>query len=251
MPGNLCAAGHFGKKKIPPILCIMQPIILLHGALGAAQSMLPLSKALDLFAEVHILDFSGHGEARWPTDGFSMEVFERDVLRLMDARGLRAAHIFGYSMGGFVGLRLAKAFPERINSLITLATKLDWSEEFCTKEAAMLDADALEAKVPKFTAGLEQTHTRNGWRMVVAETRDVLQGMSRYRFSTEDFAGIATRVRMMVGDRDKMVSIDETREAFRILPNAEFAVLPGTPHPLEAVNKELLAAHIRTVLSGK
>ena len=234
-----------------PYFAAMQSIILLHGALGAAQSMLPLSKALDDVAEVHILDFSGHGDARWPEEGFTMDVFEQDVLRLMDSRSLQSAHIFGYSLGGFVGLRLAKTFPERISSVITLATKFDWSEETCAKEAGILDADALEAKVPKFTTGLAQVHTRNGWRKVIGETRTMLQTMSQYRFSGEDLATIATPVRLMVGDRDKMVRMDETRDAFRALPKAEFAVLPGTPHPLEAVNRELLAIHIRTALAGK
>jgi pimeloyl-ACP methyl ester carboxylesterase len=229
----------------------MQPIILLHGALGAAQSMLPLSKALDDIAEVHILDFSGHGEARWPDAGFTMEVFEQDVLRLMDARSLAAAHIFGYSMGGFVGLRLARTFPDRISSVTTLATKFDWTEEICAKEAGMLDADALEAKVPRFTAGLGQTHPANGWREVVDETRRMLQGMYRYRFSPEELAGIPVKVRLMVGDRDKMVRIDETLDSFRALTNGEFAVLPATPHPLEAANRDLLAAHIRGMLNGK
>jgi pimeloyl-ACP methyl ester carboxylesterase len=229
----------------------MQSIILLHGALGAAESMLPLSNNLDDIAEVHILDFSGHGEARWPEDGFTMDVFEQDVLHFMESRGLQAAHIFGYSLGGFIGLRLAKALPERIKSVITLATKFDWTEETCAKEAGMLDPDTLAAKVPKFTAGLAQVHTRNGWRRVMEETRNMLQTMSQYRFSAEDFAAITVPVRLMVGDRDKMVRMDETREAFRAIPKAEYAVLPGTPHPLEAVNKELLSAHVRTALAVK
>src|SRR4051794_9210790 len=113
----------------------MQPIILLHGALGAASSMVSLSNALDSIAEVHIMDFSGHGEAQWPDKGFSMETFEADVIGFMDARGLKAAHLFGYSMGGFVALRLAATYPDRILTVTTLATKLAWIEETCIKES--------------------------------------------------------------------------------------------------------------------
>jgi pimeloyl-ACP methyl ester carboxylesterase len=229
----------------------MQPLILLHGALGSAQSMFPLSTLLDDIAEVHILDFSGHGESRWPEGGYSMERFEEDVLNLLDERGLPAAHIFGYSMGGFVALRLAKSHPDRVLSVTTLATKFDWTEETCLREAQSLDPDTLESKVPRFVAGLAQAHSRHGWRKVVESTRDLLKTMSEYRFRNGDLSSIPTKVRLMVGDRDKMVRIDETRDAFRNLPNAEFAVLPGTPHALEAVNRELLAANIRTVLKSK
>jgi len=226
----------------------MIPIILLHGALGAAKSMLSLCTALDPFAEVHVMDFAGHGESRWPSDGFALERFEQDVMQLLEERDLHQAHIFGYSMGGFVGLRLASQFPDRIKSLTTLATKFDWQPETCTLEASKLDADALESKVPKFTYALSQLHVRNGWRMVVHETRKLLQGMDAYRLSPETIRQIQVPVRLMLGDRDRMVSLEETLAVYRNLPQAELAILPGTAHPLEQVNRELLAFLIRNKL---
>ncbi len=229
----------------------MQPIILLHGALGTAQSMAPLAQALSGEAEVHLMDFSGHGAASWPEGGFSMDVFEQDLVRFISDRGLDAVHLFGYSMGGFVALRLARSMPERVRSVSTLATKLDWTEETCAREARMLDPDTLEAKAPKFTAALAQTHTKHGWRRVMDETRTMLEGMHRYRLSPEELSAIGTPVRLMLGDRDKMVRLDETLEAFRSLPDAQLAVLPGTPHPLESADTALLAAHIGGFIWGK
>jgi pimeloyl-ACP methyl ester carboxylesterase len=226
----------------------MQPIILLHGALGAASSLYSLSKLLDPHSEVHILDFSGHGEARWPEHGFSVETFESDVVRLMDARGISAAHVFGYSMGGFVGLRLAARLPKRFLSVTTLATKMDWTEATCSKESAMLNADAMESKVPKFVAALSAAHPRNGWRMIVEHTQELIRSMSQYRFSPEDLASINLPVRLMVGDRDKMVGLDETIATYRALPNASLCVLPDTPHPLENVNRQLLASLIHNTM---
>ena len=227
----------------------MQPLLLLHGALGTSQSLLPLTSALSSVAKIYTLDLPGHGAAAWPEEGFSMEVFEKDVLRFMDANGLEAAHIFGYSMGGFVGLRLAMAHPDRILSLTTLATKLDWTEETCARESQMLNPDVLEAKAPKFTTALAEVHTQHGWRRVMEETRRLLGSMSNYKLSPAMLATIGTRVRLMLGDRDKMVRLDETVETFKMLPNAELAVLPGTPHPLEAADTALLAAHIVSMLS--
>ncbi len=224
----------------------MQPIILLHGALGAASQLLLLSKSLNSLAEVHIMDFSGHGEASWPQEGLSIETFEADVLRLMDTQSIAAAHLFGYSMGGFVGLRLALSAPERIRSLTTLATKMIWTEGACAKEAAMLNADMMEAKIPKFVAGLAAAHSRHGWRKLVEHTQRLISGMSRYCFEPEELAGIRQPVQMMVGDRDKMVSIDETMAAYRTLPIGSLTVLPNTPHPLESVDTKLLASLIHS-----
>ncbi len=229
----------------------MQALILLHGALGAASSLLPLSNVLKAHAEVHTIEFCGHGEAQWPgeADGFIIETFEQDVIRYMDAHGIAAAHIFGYSMGGFVGLRLAAHVPGRILSVTTLATKMDWTEEACAKESAMLNADVMEAKVPRFVAMLAAAHPANGWHMLVENTQILLRDMSRYRFSNEALAALAQPVRLMVGDRDKMVSLAETMAAFRALPNASLAVLPDTPHPLEGAKPELLARLILGVIT--
>ena len=226
----------------------MQSLILLHGALGTASAMVPLAKALDGFAEVHVLDFSGHGKADWPQGSFSIETFERDVLRLMDANGVEAAHLFGYSMGGFVGLRLAAQYPQRIKSLTTLATKFAWDEATCEKEASMVDADVLEAKVPRFIAMLNALHD-GGWRPVVEATQTMLRGMHRYRFSPEVLAAIQTPVRLMLGDRDKMVSLAETLDAYKALPNSSLAILPDTPHPLDVADTDLLSRLIMQMLN--
>lgn len=232
----------------PNYFALMQPIILLHGALGAASSMLSLSKALDPLAEVHILDFSGHGESRWPESGFSIETFENDVLRFMNARNIRTAHLFGYSMGGFVALRLARQYRERILTVTTLATKMDWTEESCSRESMMLDVDAMESKVPRFVAALAAIHPRSGWRMIVEHTQKMIQGMYQYRFSKDELGQISQPARVMVGDRDKMVSLTETIDTYRALPNGSLCILPDTPHPMEQTDKTLLASLIRPVL---
>ena len=45
---------------------------------------------------------------------------------------------------------------------------------------------------------------------------------------------------LMLGDRDKMVSIEETVNVYRQLTDARFSVLPGTPHAIEAVDWSLV-----------
>jgi pimeloyl-ACP methyl ester carboxylesterase len=152
-------------------------------------------------------------------------------------------------MGGFVALRLAAKHPERILTVTTLATKLAWTEETCLKESSMLNADAMESKVPKFVAGLASVHPRAGWRKIVESTQEIIQSMHRYRLSQEELGQIKQPVQLMVGDRDMMVTIEETMEAYKALPTGSFCVLPETPHPLEKANKQLLASLIQNMLS--
>jgi pimeloyl-ACP methyl ester carboxylesterase len=55
-----------------------------------------------------------------------------------------------------------------------------------------------------------------------------------------DYTSIHTPTLVMLGDRDKMVSLEETVAVYKQLPQAQLAVLPGTPHPLEQVQPGLL-----------
>jgi pimeloyl-ACP methyl ester carboxylesterase len=50
--------------------------------------------------------------------------------------------------------------------------------------------------------------------------------------------------RLMVGDRDTVVSTDETAAAVRMLAVGEYAVLPNTPHPFEKIRMPLLVAQL-------
>jgi pimeloyl-ACP methyl ester carboxylesterase len=57
----------------------------------------------------------------------------------------------------------------------------------------------------------------------------------------ENVAHIQHRVRVIIGDRDSTVSLAESAEIYRALPNGEMEVLPSTPHPWEKVPLTRLA----------
>src|SRR5687767_6066719 len=104
----------------------MQKLLLLHGAIGSKEQLQPLAGLLKNEYEIHTLNFSGHGGTPLP-EQFSIELFARDVVDYLDAKKLENINIFGYSMGGYVGLYLARYFPMRIGKVFTFATKFDWT----------------------------------------------------------------------------------------------------------------------------
>ncbi|HTE45748.1 MAG TPA: hypothetical protein VK636_10925 [Gemmatimonadaceae bacterium] len=59
---------------------------------------------------------------------------------------------------------------------------------------------------------------------------------------------IQPRVRLMVGDRDNVVTVDETADAARVIARGELCVLPNTAHPFEQVRLPLLATLIRDAI---
>lgn len=65
------------------------------------------------------MDCRGHGDSGKPHEASSYghDRMADDVVTVMDSCGLDAAPVCGYSMGGFIGLRLLAAHPDRVTRL--------------------------------------------------------------------------------------------------------------------------------------
>jgi len=97
-----------------------EPVILVHGyAVTADQNWrVPgVVRALLPHFRVITIDDRGHGLSDKPRDAgkYGIETV-KDVVRLMDHLGIEKAHVAGYSMGGFIALKLAMTYPERLLS---------------------------------------------------------------------------------------------------------------------------------------
>ncbi len=230
------------------------PVLLLHGALGAAETLAPLQAALvamrteagiDAAASpVMLHEFAGHGRTPSSSDAppLSIERMAGEVAARLDADAWHGVDIFGYSMGGYVALHLARTRPELVRRIVTLGTKLAWDPETAERETRLLDPEAIEAKVPRFAGSLAQRHGEPRWRALCAETAALLRGLGeRPLLDATAFAEIAQPVCIGVGDRDGTVGFEECMAAFEALPAGAFAVLPATPHPLERTDVDALA----------
>jgi pimeloyl-ACP methyl ester carboxylesterase len=227
----------------------MQDLILLHGAIGASEQLSPLSAILNDHYRTFKPDFNGHGGNPFNNEDFTIQGFAREVLDHMDQNSIDRAHIVGYSMGGYVGMYLAAHFPDKIRSVVTLATKYQWDEAIADREIRMLNPDKITQKVPEFAEQLKKRHAPNDWKILLEKTQGLLRGLGQKNALTmEDFHGIQAESLLLLGDQDKMVTIEETVTTFRQLPNARLGVLPGTPHPIEQVDTQVLATMILSFL---
>lgn len=225
-------------------------LILVHGALGSRSQLSPLGQAVGI-ARVHSIELEGHGDT--PLKGpFSIDTFAANIGDFITTKGIERPTIFGYSMGGYAALKLAADSPALVGSVITLATKIAWTPDVAAKEAQRCDPEKIRLKVPAFAAELEERHRgAGGWEQVLANTAAMMKQLGeKPPLDKKVFAGIKQRVRLMLGDRDNLVTYDETDDAARNIERGELVVLPDTPHPFEQVRVELIAAMVRDFLHG-
>ena len=218
-------------------------LLLLHGALGSRSQLAPLAAIVAPRRVVHQVEFEGHGETPGRSRAFSVGGFVENVVASLDAAGLERVDVFGYSLGGYVALCFALAHPQRVSSITTLGTKFAWNPAFAAGEVAKLDATTIRDKVPAFASDLERRHAgAGGWESTLARTAPLLTELgARPLLGDDELGRIQNRVRIMVGDRDTTVSVEESAAAYRALPSGELMVLPRTQHPIERVDVYRLA----------
>lgn len=68
--------------------------------------------------KVVLFDNRGTGRSDRPDIPYSVEMFARDTIGLMDALGISQAHIMGTSMGSMIAQEIAAKNPERVKGLI-------------------------------------------------------------------------------------------------------------------------------------
>ncbi|WP_298740218.1 alpha/beta hydrolase [uncultured Chitinophaga sp.] len=228
----------------------MNPILLLHGALGTKAQLQPLASLLRQY-EAHTINFSGHGDAGPAKTALSIPLLAAQTAAYLEEHALPPVPIFGYSMGGYVAMYLARHYPGRVSRLITLGTKYHWNAATAARELKMLDAGVIEQKVPAFAAALQERHAPHNWKQVLSATATLMQALGQApALGREDYAAISQPCLLMLGDRDQMVSLQETVDVYKALPQAQLAVLPGTPHPIEKTDPSLVAALVQRFLNG-
>lgn len=234
-----------------------QHLLLLHGALGSEAQLHLLAKAatdsLGGLLTTHTLNFEGHGGLPIPKR-FEIECFAQNVIAYIHQNNLHHAPIalFGYSMGGYVALYLARHYPQYTAKIITLGTKLAWNPQIAEREVQMLDPQAILAKLPNFAAQLQQRHAPNDWQIVLERTQQLLTDLGHSpALSDADWPQIQCPVCLGVGDHDNMVSIQETIAVYKHLSKASCWVLPNTKHPLEALDLRRWSAEITLFLDKK
>jgi pimeloyl-ACP methyl ester carboxylesterase len=96
------------------------PAICLHGITAHHRAFNALARHLGSSRSLVGVDLRGRGDSAKPESGYGLEAHAGDVIRVLDHLGLRNVVILGHSMGGFVALKTALSYPERVRAIVLL-----------------------------------------------------------------------------------------------------------------------------------
>jgi 3-oxoadipate enol-lactonase len=196
-------------------------------------------------------DVRGHGGSESPPGPYTLEQMADDARELLDALGVRRAHVVGMSMGGCIAMRLALAAPDRVRSLVLCDTTACygagmagmWEDRIRVAETAGITRELVDRTMAIwFSADFR------------ARRRDVVEGLAALLAATDPHGYVASiraigwadqrdAIRaitaptlVVVGEHDPGTPVAMAREIHERIAGSRLLVLPGAMHcsPVEA-----------------
>ncbi len=203
-------------------------------------------------------DNRGAGESDKPTGPYTVPMMAADTAGLLDALGIKSAHVLGHSLGGFITQELAITRPDLVSKLILASTHHGGPSAIpLTPEALKVLTDRSGEVIELVKRGLavaaapgfmgRYPHLMEkliSYRMTnpvppAQYTAQVMAGAGMAALTDEQvdqrMAAIAVSVLILFGEFDMVVPPGNAQLMADKLPNAQIKILPNTGHifPLE------------------
>ena len=226
-------------------------LVLLHGTGGHLEAYARDIAGLARSFRVTAYDMVGHGWSALPDVPFTVDVLSDHLLGLMDALGIRSAHLSGESLGGWVVAWTAAHHPERVERIVlntpgNIANKPEvMSRLVASTTAAVEDPsdEAVRARVAwlfhekdmvtdELVNLRRSVYSRDGFRRAVDNILVLQDPVTRARFSWDPswVSGVTAPTLLLWTDHDPTGGLDEAQMLLDWLPDARLHVITGAGH---------------------
>ncbi|WP_329385478.1 alpha/beta fold hydrolase [Streptomyces sp. NBC_01716] len=232
------------------------PLVLVHGGESDRTQFATLRARLGAGIRAISYDQRDSGITVNPPVPYSLEVLADDLVALLDALGLRRAHLLGTSFGGAVAQHAALRHPERVASLTLVATTPSYAMGGeAVDELLNMTHDQRRNAVADFFFTAEnqaELHARpqtltardpeqSARRHAVARQHEVRDRLERIAAPTLVVHGTADRLAPYAG----AVLMEER------IPNAELRSIEGGRHGIAVEFADTIARWVREYLGVK
>ncbi len=232
------------------------PLVLLHGGVGAIEMFGPLLPALAAGRQVIAVDLQAHGRTADIDRPMTFEAMADDIAGLITWLGLERADVMGYSLGGGVALQTAIRHPEVVRKLVLVSTPFSHDGWYPDNLAAMAQMGPAAAEpmmaTPMYQAYAALAPRLEDWPVLLTKLGELLR---RDYDWTAQVAALTIPTLLVVGDADA-VRTAHSVEFFALLgggqqaadwdgtgrPASQLAILPGATHYDIFMRPELTAA---------
>jgi pimeloyl-ACP methyl ester carboxylesterase len=200
-----------------------------------------------------LFDFRGQGKSAIAEDGYDMDSLAADAVAVIQKLNCAPCHFVGFSMGGFVGLRVAARHPELVKSLILLNTSAEEEPKRNLRKYTLLNGIARHFGIRPVVHRVMPIMFGNAFlkdplRVKVKEKyRDQLlanhrigvtnavRGMMDRKPVVDELSNIKAPTIIVTGDKDRATVPAKSERMHALINNSALHVIPGSGHmsPIE------------------
>lgn len=213
-------------------------------------------------------DHRGQGNSAITPSGYDVDNLTRDAVELIKLLDCGPCHFVGLSMGGFVGIRLALAYPEFLKSVILMDTSAD-PESFVKKCRYLLLAfiarwfgfkpvlkPVMAIMFGKtWLANPEFAPEQEAWKQVfldndrVGATRAALGVIGRSDVHPQ-LDRISCPCLVIVGEDDVATGVESSIRIHEAVEHSSFKIIPSAGHLSNIERPEAVNTCIEEFLAG-
>jgi pimeloyl-ACP methyl ester carboxylesterase len=228
------------------------PLVLVHGLGDRSEAWAPMIKRLKAAGfHVYAPDLLGYGRSPKPADSdYSIATQEQVVADFIRALGLQKTDIGGWSMGGWVTLKLALDHPEMIDRVVVYdAAGLRYETPFPQTIFHPTDAAGLRRLQLLLEPGskpLPEFISRSALQKFAGEQWVIDRGMDSM-FTGRDLvdgrmSGFTEPLLIVWGAEDQLIPLSVAQQMHTLDPRSELDVVPGCGHLAPGICSARVAA---------
>ena len=232
------------------------PLVILHGFMETLEQNYHWFPLLPNYCLI-LPDVRGHGKSGRPHNPSAYALSERtlDVIAILDHLGFKKAHYLGYSMGGWIGLALASAYPERFYSVIVGGIGPDALRPELSRYWREPMIEALKGGMENYCQRVEEAENRTmnieERARYLAQDHQALIAMLSLEEEPEFRRALANsdvELLVYVGELD--MHHDSAKKLCDSLERAHFISIPGCGHAEAGEPQDFLVAEITNFLEA-
>jgi pimeloyl-ACP methyl ester carboxylesterase len=217
-----------------------EPLALLHGGFCTVETFAGLAPLLAERYRVIMPERRGHGRTPDVEGPITYELMAQDTIAFLDALGVSAAHLVGWSDGAMVALLMAMQRPDLARTLVMIGQPVNLNG-IQPEMIGMLQMESMPDMLPPM---LEETYAAvspdgpEHWAVV----KDKLWQMIRTEPTLElrELETVDIPTLLIVADHD-FATLEHEQAMQQAFPDARLEVVPNATHGLPMEQPEVVS----------
>lgn len=235
-----------------------RPLVLVHGYPLDHSIWNDVVHLLENDFDLVLPDLRGFGQSDVVESQYKIVDMAADIAGLLDHLEIEKTAIAGHSMGGYISLAFARAYPARVLGLGLVSTQAPADPPERKQGRYDAAAEIMNSGVQPVAESMSGKLTSNervqaSARRLIAAQRPTglagaLKAMAERDDSTPDLSGFTFPVALVHGEEDELIPVQRAVEAEAVIPQSKLTKLSGVGHMPMMEDPQATAAALRFLL---